>query len=156
MKNFNKLFGGLFLAVGLLAIGKPSMAAGYAVAPKETFVNVFSTTISTVTPAISSNAVATAAFQPGAVYEVIQSSGAASQYFQMYDSTSTIGLTCGQTTNLVGSLLGPRFIYGSTTANTVTRLDPPLVFHNGLIVCDSAATGITSITYELGRGLSGN
>lgn len=161
MKTFNRLFGSILLAFGLVAMGSlATRASVVARSPKEVYVLSYTTTVSTVTPAISSNAATNAAFQPGAVYQLLFSTGAAGEYFEMYDSTGTVGISCGAPAN--GSaqlLLGPRFMLPQLITSTTTSgvvFDPPLVFHNGLVACDSAVTGQTSISYELGRGLSGN
>jgi hypothetical protein len=154
VKNLNKLIVGLFFGVGVLVMAKLSTAASVAIAPKENYVLSQTTAVTLVTPAVSTNAVTNASYMPGAVYEVDLASGAASEFIVMYDSANTTGITCGAGGN-VSSQIGARLFYGSTTANTLTRLDPPLVFHNGLVVCDSAVTGQAAITYELGRGLSG-
>jgi len=159
MKNFNRLFGGLILAFGLVAVvslAQPVQASIVARSPKEVFLSSYTTGVVLVSPAISTNAVANAAFMPGAVYQLILSSGAAGEYFQLYDSTSTAGITCGALSNGAQQLNIGRFLFSSTTANVNFTFDPPIVFHNGLAVCDSAATGQAILTYELGRGLSGN
>jgi hypothetical protein len=156
MKNFNRVFVGLLLAFGLMAVVSMSHAAGIAISPKQTFELSYTTTVSTVTPVPSSTSAA--AYSPGAVYEVIQSTGASGEYFEMYDSSVTTSINCGQITSQLPAgqtMLSARLIFSSTTANTITRFDPPLAFMNGLVVCDSAVTGQTSVTYELGRGLSG-
>lgn len=156
MKNLNKLVVGLFLGLGLMSLAKPSYA-NYAIAPKEVFTTKYSTTITTFTAVASTNTVAANQYAPGAVYEVTLASGAASEYFQMYDSTGTFSIsTCGVSPDGTAPFLGPRLLFGSTTAITQIKFDPPLVFHNGLVYCDSAATGQAAVTYELGRGLSGN
>lgn len=156
MKNFNKLF---LLAFGLMVmVSVKSEASVVARMPKEVFVSTYTTGIVQITPAISTNAASTAAYMPGAVYQVILSSGASAEYYQLYDSTTSINIVCGQIPAVTAGIityLGPRLLFGSTTANSVTTFDPPLVFHSGLQACDSAVTGQASVTYELGRGLSG-
>lgn len=161
MKNFDKLFSGLLLAFGLMCLASRLQATSAVVSPKNTFELSYTTTVSTVTPVISTFTTASnpnAAFQPGAVFEIFQSSGASGDYFQMFDSSSTVGITCGQFASFPGSagMLGPRFLFGSTSAETVTKLDPPLEFFNGLVVCVSSTADQASVSYELGRGLSGD
>jgi len=152
-----KLLSLTLMAFGLLIMTSHRAEAASGVrAPKEVFVSSYTTGAILVTPAISTNAVAAAAYMPGAVYQVILSSGAASEYEVLFDSGNCAGITA---TWAVGgptaTLLAPRLLYGSTTANTVITFDPPIRFDNGLCVIDSAATGSAAITYELGRGLSG-
>lgn len=157
MKNFNRLFVGLLLAFGLMGIVSLSQGA-VPRSPKEVYVLSYTTTISTVTPAISTFGVTTAAFQPGAVYQVTLSTQGAntlvvgSDFFQMYDSTGSV-TTCGALPT-GSTYLGSRVIFASATVTNVV-FDPPLLFHNGLVVCNSSVQDQASITYELGRGLSG-
>lgn len=156
MKNYKAVFASLLLMASLIALVDHIQAASVAVAPKPSFLLSYTTTVSTVTPVISTNASASP-YAPGAVYQVILGTGAQVEFFEMYDATGTAGQTCGG--NLVNGVtaLGPRIFFGTSTANGgMFRFDPPLEFQKGLIACDSAATGQTSITYELGRGLSGN
>ena len=128
-------------------------------APKEVYVTSQTVTAVLVTPAVSSNTTANAQFMPGAVYQVTLSSGAASEYILMVDTTNCTGITAtmavGNSPTQTYQMIGPRLIYASTTANTTFTFDPPIRFDQGLCVIDSAATGGASITYELGRGLSG-
>lgn len=159
MKNLNKVFGGLLLALGLLALASPAQAVWYGGSPKEVFVSSYTTGAILVTPVVSSNAVAGAQYMSGVVYQVVLSSGAASEYELLVDTTNCVGVTA---TLAVGNLpaqgyqmIGPRLLYGSTTANTTITFDPPIRFDQGLCIIDSAVTGQASITYELGRGVSG-
>lgn len=158
MKNFNKLFGGILLAFGLMGLVSVSQATSSVVSPKTSFELSYTTTITTVTAIASTNAATNAAFNPGAVYQVILATGTSGDYFQMYDSTAATNVTtCGQVTALTGTatLLGPRFYFGSTSQNSSTKIDPPIVFLNGLVVCVSSTADQASVTYELGRGISG-
>lgn len=150
-----KLLSLSLMALGVLCLTRQAEASVVARMPKEVFVSTYTTGLVQVTPSVSSLAVTAAQYQPGAVYQVIQASGAASEYFAMYDSSSTASIVCGQAPPSPLQQLGPRLLFGSTTAETITTFDPPLIFHNGLVVCDSAVTGSASVTYELGRGLSG-
>lgn len=155
MKNFNKLFGGILLAFGLMMIASVnSKASVVARMPKEVFVSSYTTGLVQITPAVSTP-IANNAFQPGAVYQVVLSSGANGEYFQMYDSTGSVGITCASGGGPAQTALTTHLFFSSTSANTNFVFDPPLMFHNGLTVCDSAATGQAAVTYELGRGLSG-
>ena len=154
-----KLLSFTLMAVGLLMMPHQAHAVWYRGAPKEVFVSSPTTGGIQLTPNISTNATSNAAYNPGAIYQVILSSGAASEYIVMYDSTNCTGLA---TTTAIGNLpaqtygnLGPHLIYSSTTANTVVTFDPPIRFDQGLCFFDSATSGSASITYELGRGVSG-
>lgn len=150
MKNLNKVIVGLFLGiVGIMGVA--AHASNVAMAPADAYMLSYTTTVSTVTPNVSTSAVANAAYMPGAVYEVFQSTGASGEYVALYDTNTVSGITCGN----LASALTARIIFSSTTANTITRFDPPLLFANGLVACDSAVTGQSAITYRLGRGLAG-
>jgi hypothetical protein len=154
-----KLIGLSFLAVGLLVIGSQSSYAAIPRTPKEVYVSAYTTGALLVSPAVSTNAVAAAAFSPGAVYEVNLSSGASGEYELMVDTANCTGITATMAASALTSpsnFLGVRLFYASTTANTDIKFDPPLVFEHGLCIVDSAVTGSAAITYELGRGLSGN
>jgi hypothetical protein len=160
MNNVTKWFGGFFLALGLLALSSPAQAVWYKGTPKDVFVSSYTTGPLQITPAVSTAALANnpnAAYMPGALYQVTLSSGAASEFIELFDSTFTItncALAAGtQIANQ--NLVTPRLLYGSTTANTVFTFDPPIRFDWGLWMCDSAQTGQAGITYELGRGISG-
>ncbi len=147
------LMKGIVLAVVFLGLSHTAQAAGLPRSAKETFVTPYSVGGSTVTG--STFSASTTNF-PGAVYQVVLSSGAASEYIVMFDSNSCGGLSATTLSFTAPTKqVGPRLLYGSTTANTSTAFDPPLVFFNGLCVFDSAVTGQASITYEEGRGISG-
>lgn len=141
MKTFNKLFVGLLLVFGLIAV-KSASATGVAVSPKDTQCFAYSTAVSTV------------AIGPGVLYEVTLSSGAASEYVLTLDSASAVGFTATTAAANPGSITG-RLLYASTTANTQIRFDPPLAFFNGFMVVDSSTAGSACYTYEVGRGISG-
>jgi hypothetical protein len=159
MKNLMTKFGGLFLVLGCLMVSSNAHAVWYRGAPKEVFVSSYTTGAVQVTPSVSSSTALAAQYMPGAIYQVILSTGASSEYVVIYDTTNCIGLTAtsptGNTPAQTYQNLGPRFVYGSTSADTVLTFDPPLRFDMGLCVLDSATTGQYSITYELGRGISG-
>lgn len=161
MKTFNKVFGGLILGFGVMAtisLFSPVSASVVARAPKAVFVSSYTTGLVQITANSSTSISGILDYLPGAVYQVILGSGAPNEYFMLYDSTGTVGITCGNTTNGANQLqLGPKWVYSSTiTVTTPFVLDPPFVFHNGLVACDSASTGQAAVTYETGRGLSGN
>jgi hypothetical protein len=152
-----KLLSFTLLACGLLLMSHKA-EAGIARSPKEVWVSSYTTGPMLVTPIVSTNAASASQYSPGAIYQLTLSSGAASEYVVLFDSTSCTNLTA---TTAQGNLpttnyqyIG-RFLFGSTTANTVITLDPPIRFDQGLCVIDSAVTGSVMITYELGRGLSG-
>jgi len=149
-----KLLSLTLMAFGVLCLTHRAEASVVARAPKEVFVSSFTTGMVTITPAISTNAPSTAAFMPGAIYQVVLGTGASSEFYQLYDSTF-VPTTCGASLGSTNPLLGPKLLFGSTTANTTITFDPPLLFHNGLQGCDSAVTGQAAIVFELGRGLSG-
>jgi len=144
MKTLNKLFVALILGFGLVAVRQAS-AANYAIAPKDTYCVSFT------------NAISTVAIGPGALYEVTLSTGASGEYVVPIDTATTVGSTLLSMHNNAnpGALTGPLF-YGSTTANTQIRFDPPIHFFSGLISADSTGAGSACYTYEVGRGLSGN
>jgi hypothetical protein len=154
-----KLLSLTLMALGLLLTSHPAHAAWYKGAPKEVFVSSYTTGAVLVTPLVSTNVIPNGAYMPGAIYQVQLSSGASSEYLVMYDTTNCTGLTA---TSAIGNLpaqtyqnLGPRIFYSSTSANTTFTFDPPIRFDQGLCIFDSAVTGQASITYELGRGISG-
>ena len=156
MDILNKWIGGLLLGFVLLGVVSKAQAIAVVVAPKNTFEVSYTTTITTVTAISSSTSLSQ--FNPGAVFQILLSTGASGDYFQMYDSTAATNVaTCGAVAGLTGSatLLGPRFYFSSTSNNSVVRLDPPLEFFNGLVVCVSSTADQASFSYDLGRGLSG-
>ena len=152
MKTMNRIFVVLLMAFVWMGCASKAQAASYARSPKAVFVSSSTTGSIQVTPAVSTNAVAAAAYMPGAVYQVELSTGAASEYVVLFDSANCTGLSAVVATDAITTHL----VFTSTTTNTEFKFDPPLLFEHGLCVIDSAATGAYSITYELGRGLSGN
>lgn len=153
-----KLLSCTLMAFVFLMMSNQAHAAWYKGTPKEVFVSSYTTGAIQVNPSISTNTAATAQYAPGAIYQVILSSGASSEFELLVDSANCTGITAGMLTSSLtapATFLGPRLLYGSTTANTTVTFDPPLRFDTGLCIIDSAVTGQASITYELGRGISG-
>lgn len=154
-----KLLSFTLVALGLLLTTHPAHAGWYKGNPKEVFVSSNTTGPFLVTPAVSTNSVGAAAYNSGAVYQVILSTGASGEFEVMFDTNTCMGITSsmfGSTSTVnANSQLGPRLVYSSTTQNTVITFDPPVRFDNGLCIIDSASTGQASVTYELGRGISG-
>jgi len=155
-----KLLSLTLMAFGLLLMASHrAEAVWYRGAPKEVFVSSYTTGGILVTPVMSTNAVATAAFNPGAIYQVVLSTGASGEYELLVDTNTCSGITAilavGNLPAQTYGMLGPRLFYSSTTAGTTYTFDPPIRFDQGLCIIDSAATGQASITYELGRGVSG-
>jgi hypothetical protein len=154
-----KMLSCFLFSLGLLALTSPAHAVWYKGTPKDIFVSTPTTGVVQITPVVSTSTVANnpnAAFMPGVLYQVILSSGASAEYYQLVDST--YDFTCPVNYGAIPAnqtLLGPRLFYSSTTANTVITFDPPIRFDSGLFGCDSAVTGSAAITYELGRGISG-
>ena len=157
MKTLNKVVGGLLLAFGLTAVVcVNSRASVVARAPKHVYTLNYTTVISSVTPFTVAQATTTLQPQPGAIYQLNLSTGASGDYLIFFDTIpfSAGALTATGTANNVYQL-GPRFYYGSTTANTQITFDPPLEFYNGLMVINSSTAEQAGISYEVGRGLSG-
>lgn len=124
------------LAFGLLVsvLGTKNVsAAGLPLPGKAAFALNYTTTASTITSTA------------GCLYQVVLSTGAASEYIALFDSASVTGLTAPSTTGLK-----TRMVFGSTSANTVYRFDPPIMFFNGIIAIDSAATGQSAFSYDYG------
>jgi hypothetical protein len=162
MKNLTKWFTSLFLGLGLLSLASPAHAGWYKGAPKEIFVSSYTTGAVQISPSVSTNTVIlnpNAAFQPGAVYQIQLSSGAASEFMILVDSQGCAGITASMAPGTVPAqtytTLTPHMLFSSTTANTVYTFDPPIRFDQGLCAIDSAATGQYGVVYELGRGVSG-
>lgn len=150
-----KLLSFTLLACGLLLMSHKAEAVGSR-SPKEVFVSSYTTGPIQVTPSVSTNSASQ--YMPGAIYQVTLSTGASGEYEVLFDSATCQGLTLISIGNLPASTyqnLGPKLLYSSTTAGTVYTFDPPIRFDQGLCIFDSAATGQAAITYELGRGLSG-
>lgn len=154
-----KLLNVSLLALVCFLVSSQAHAGALPRSPKEVFVSSYTTGAVQVTPIISSNAATSAAFMPGAVYQVLLGTGAASEFVVLVDTINCFGITATMNSSgltLPANFLGPKLIFSSTTAATDYKFDPPLVFENGLCVVDSAVTGQYGITYELGRGLQGN
>lgn len=154
MKNFKQLFASLLLTFVLLGLSHRA-EAGVVQSPKHMFTSGYTTQISSVTPfTVYQSTIGFA--QPGAIYEIILSTGVAGDYVVLFDTipfnSSALTVTSGSNSSYQ---LGPKFFYGSTTANTVIRFDPPIIFYSGLMVSSSGSTESFGITYEEGRGISG-
>lgn len=91
-------------------------------------------------------AVSTVANGPAVLYEVILASGASGEWISLFDAANMAGKDAYTTTGLVA-----RFLYPSTTANTVIVLDPPLQFNSKMYAVGSAVTGSATFVYEGGR-----
>ncbi len=154
-----KLLSLTLMVFGLSVMASKVQAAVGVRAPKESFVATsYTTAISSVTPFTVLESTTTSPFvikKPGAVYQVTLGTGTAGAFALLFDTSTAVGLNTANAATITAQL-GPRLFFGSTSANTTITFDPPLIFYNGLMVANSAATesGI-SITYEVGRGLSG-
>lgn len=122
----------------LLFAGK-SEAASMAQGAKPSFLLSYTTTVSTVT------------FGPAILYSVKLSTGASGEFVAIFDSATAVGLTSATAT----SVLKARCFFGSTTANTDCKFEPPLQLFNGVQAVDSAVTGQSEITFERGRSSQG-
>lgn len=138
-----KLIGCLFGLFLVSCLAGSSKAANPVVSPKASANITYSTTVSTITAG------------PSALYEVTLSTGAAGEFVAFFDTVTTGGTNV--TALAASSIFNPkiRILYGSTTTNTQYRFDPPLLFYYGIQAVDSASSGQALITYEEGRGLSG-
>lgn len=124
-----------------LVLGMVAMAnAGGLTKPRKAYVHSYSTTAALVHAG------------PGAVYQIVMSTGAASEYIVLFDSGSATGIAVTDTSKMIT----PRIFYANTASNTVVGFDPPLLYINGLAIDASAATGQAAITYESGRAIGGN
>lgn len=158
MKNLDKLVAGLLVAfVGLVMVSS-SHASVVARAPKDVALLNYTTVISSVTPFTVFQATSTVQDLPGAVYQITLSTGASGDYLVLFDTVPFNAnlFTANANTQIATYQLLPRIFYSSTTQNTVITFDPPVIFYHGLMAIQSAATGSAAITYEMGRGLSGN
>lgn len=123
-----------------LVLGVSAMAhAGGLTKPRKTAVVSYTTTASLVHAGA------------GAVYQVVLSSGAASEFAVLVDSGSATGVTSQNTSKLLTS----RLFYTSASSNTVITFDPPLLYTNGLVVAPSAVTGQATVSFESGRAIGG-
>ena len=85
-----KLLSLTLMAVGLLMLtSHRAEAVWYKGTPKEVYVSSQTTTAFLITPAVSTNTTANAQYMPGVLYQVILSSGAASEYIQLVDTNTT-------------------------------------------------------------------
>lgn len=154
MKTFNRVFVGLLIGFGLMALASlESGASVVARSPKDVFVSSYTAGAILITPVSTTTVNGIVQTAPGAVYQVILSSGASSEFELLTDTTNCVGVTAGANNQSIQ--IGPKLFYSSTSANSVYTFDPPILFFNGLCIIDSAATGQAAITYELGRGLTG-
>lgn len=149
MNKLIKLAFAAFLVIGLKGV---SEATGIAVSPKEIKTFAYSTNVSSVTTFTTLQSTS-GVTMPGAVYALYLSTGTAGDYVVLFDSTTAVGNTVNATT--ITNQVGPRFYFGSTTATTIIRFDPPLLFFTGLMVGMSSAADEIGVEYETGRGLSG-
>jgi hypothetical protein len=152
-----KLLSLTLMAFGLLLMSRQAEASWYRGTAKDIFVSSYTTGSFLVTPAISTNSATAAQYMPGVIYQIVLSTGAASEYVILIDSgnCTNLGSTVVGSTGTTYLALTPRIMYGSTTTITSLVFDPPIRFDTGLCAIDSAATGQFAITYELGRGISG-
>lgn len=154
-----KLISFALVAIGLAVwIGRAEATVGVR-SPKESVLFGYSTAISSVTSFTVLESTTTSPFvirKPGAVYQVILSSGVANDFCVLYDTSTAVGLTPPTlgVTNLTAQF-GPRLIFGSTSQSTTYTFDPPIIFFNGLMVGCTALQDGGFLTYEQGRGLSG-
>lgn len=163
MKNLNKLFSGLALAFGLLVVAScNSDASVVARGPKKSSSVNYTTAISSVTPFTVLEATSTLMQKPGAVYQIILATGAASDFLVLYDTIpfSTTNLTASAANGAAAGVgipyqLGVRYFYSSTTANTVITFDPPMRFFFGLMAVNSSALDSAQIIWEPGGGITG-
>jgi hypothetical protein len=157
MKNFNKLIGSLLLGIGLVAfVGHDGIASVGVRSPKEGAEVAFTTAVSSITSFTVLESTS-GIMKGGAIYQLILSTGVAGDFLLLFDTNSALGNASAGVGNNVQNAdqLGPRYMYSSTTANTVITFDPPLLFENGLFAINSGATESAEIIYEVGRSLSG-
>ena len=136
-----KLFLTLALVFACWMIGpKGAYAAAVPLPSKATYALNYTTTVSTVTTTHS------------CVYQVIMSSGTASEFVAFFDTAPVAGGQFTANSEASSANLKLRLLFSSTTANTGNpyKFDPPLLFANGIQVADSAATGQTLISYDYG------
>ena len=151
MKTLNRWFGVLIGAFICMALGAYRSEAGTSVrSPQKVFTSGYTTVVSSVTG--FSVVDSTTLVKPGAVYQLIMSTGTAGDYIVFFDTTNTTGLS---NTSVTAAQMGPRIYFGSTTQSTVITFDPPMLFSNGLFVQMSTNTNQIGVLFEVGRGLSG-
>lgn len=130
-----KLMGLSLLALGLL-MASHSEASSVRGAKQVSNV-AYTTTVSTIS------------LTPAVLYSVIMSTGAASEYFGVFDSSQAVNVAAACVTSTCG--FKARVFYAATSTNTVIQFDPPLQMNTGLMIAPSAATGLVSVVYEKGR-----
>lgn len=137
----------LLYGAGMASVGVRS--------PKEEYNDAYTTAISSVTPFTVVESTS-GILKPGAIYQVILGTAAATDYCVMFDTNSALGVASLQPLGtVITNQLGPRLTM-STTANTVVTFDPPITFSAGLfVICGPTANDFATFVYELGRGLSG-
>lgn len=134
MNKTLKLLSGV-LALFMLVCGKAHAGGLSQAATGGTTIN-YTTTVTTITQ------------HPAYVYGVIMSTGASAEFIALCDSNVVTGITSATATQ---GVLKARLFYGSTTANTVTKFEPPLKFQNGIIAAPSAVTGQAVILWAQGQ-----
>lgn len=133
----NKIIGILSLGLLLGCLAGTSEAASARGGAKPVKSVNYTTTVSSV--AVNGSAT---------VYQVILSSGTAgTDYLALWDSATT-GAISGIA---ISTNLKAKVVVSSATQNTVVTFDPPLLFTNGIVAANSAATMWSAITYERGR-----
>jgi hypothetical protein len=162
MKTLEKVLGSLILSIGFLALmviwsGSASASVGVR-APKRVFTFGFTNAVSSVTTFTQFES--TSGFsKAGAVYQVILGTGASTDYLVLLDSNTGVGYAAagaGPGIGLLVGQIGPRLYFSSATQNSSFVFDPPLLFTNGLMAIMSSAVDTAGISWEEGRGLSGN
>lgn len=152
MKNLTKLFVGLLLVAGVTSASHASVVARM---PKAIATVGYTNVISSVTT-MTLAAATSGYFFSGAIYELNLSSGTAGDFLVLVDSNNGTGYANGaggSAQALLPGQIGPRFTFG-TTSSKVT-FDPPIFFEKGLMAIMSASIESVGITYEVGRGISG-
>jgi hypothetical protein len=87
---------------------------------------------------------------PSTVYGVVLSSATtAGDYVVLWDSASATGLTTPVTTGLKAKVIL------STGTSQVVSFDPPLIFNNGIVAANSAATTLLDVVFEGGKVIQG-
>lgn len=153
MKNFNKLFVGLVLAFVGIGMASYLQASVVARSPKRVSNILYTTTVSSISVVNTTGAVVAAMQEPGAVYQVMLSTGAVGDYFVLYDTGNVLGISLAA--GPASAQLTGKIFVSTNTANTLITFDPPIMFFNGLVGILSSANTAASVTWESGRGLSG-